>query len=89
MGMDATIRLPKKLLVLANDKYILCIYPYRDAEATKIIKKTRNVAIVGYGAPQIHQNQLINSVETALSFVQQRSGGKRETVSVFKSEGNQ
>lgn len=89
IGMDTPKRLTKRMLVLADDKRIVCIYPYRDAEATKITKKTKNVVVVGYGAPKIHQNELTNAVETALSFIRQTSGGEIETVSVFKSEGNQ
>jgi len=87
--MGEPIKLTGKMLVLADGKQIVCIYPYQDAETTKITMKTRNVVIVGYRAPKIHQNELINAVENALSFIQQTSGGKLETVSIFKSEGNQ
>ena len=88
ISMNAPTRLGKRILVLADNKRIVCIYPYRDAEATKIIKNTEKVAIVGYGAPGIQQDKLTNAVETALSFIQQTSGGQVETVSVFKPEGN-
>ncbi len=89
IGMNASIKLTGKMLVLADDKQIVCIYPYRDAETTKITEKTRNVVIVGYGAPHIRQNQLIDAVESALSFIRQTSSGEIETVSIFKSEGDQ
>lgn len=89
IGMNASMKLTGKMLVLADDKQIVCIYPYRDAETTKITEKTRNVVIVGYGAPHIRQNQLIDAVETALSFIRQTSSGEIETVSIFKSEGDQ
>jgi DNA/RNA-binding domain of Phe-tRNA-synthetase-like protein len=88
IGIDAPIKLDRKMLVLVDGKQIVCIYPYRDAETTKIAEKTRNVVIVGYGAPKIHQSELTNAVENALSFIQQTSGGKIETVSIFKSESN-
>jgi DNA/RNA-binding domain of Phe-tRNA-synthetase-like protein len=88
IGMDAPMRLEKKMLVLADDKQIVCIYPYRDAEATKITEKTRNVIIVGYGAPKVQQEDLTKAVETALSFIRQTSGGKIETVRIFKPGGN-
>jgi DNA/RNA-binding domain of Phe-tRNA-synthetase-like protein len=89
IGMDASIKLSRKMLVLADSEQIVCIYPYRDAKTTRITKETGNVVIVGYGAPQISQNELTSAVETALSFIQQTSGGKIETVSIFKSKGNQ
>jgi DNA/RNA-binding domain of Phe-tRNA-synthetase-like protein len=89
IGMEAPIRLKEKMLVLADGKRIVCIYPYRDAKATKITNKTRNVMVVGYGAPKIHEDQLTSAVETALSFIKQTSGGKIEMIRVFKLEGNQ
>jgi len=70
--MDALVKLSRKMLVLVDGKQIVCIYPC-DGETTKITGKTRNVVIVGYGAPQIRQTQLIDAVETALSFIQQTS----------------
>jgi DNA/RNA-binding domain of Phe-tRNA-synthetase-like protein len=89
IGMKASIKLARRMLVLADDKQVVCIYPYRNAETTKITEKTRDVVIVGYGAPKISQDELTNAVENALSFIQQTSGGKIERVSIFKSEGNQ
>lgn len=89
IGMEAPIKLKEKMLVLADGKRIVCIYPYRDAEATKITNKTRNVMIVGYGAPKIHEDELTSAVETALSFIKQTSSGKIEMIRVFKPEGNQ
>jgi len=88
IGMKAPIKLEKRMLVLADRERIVCIYPYRDAEATKITEKTRNVVIVGYGAPKVQKEELTRAVKTALSFILQTSGGKAETIRVFKPEGN-
>jgi len=43
------------------------------------------MAIIGYGAPKISQDQLVDAVRTALDFIKQVAGGNIETVSVFKS----
>ncbi|MGB9959176.1 MAG: B3/4 domain-containing protein [Candidatus Bathyarchaeales archaeon] len=53
IGMNTPIALTSKMLVLADSKRVLCIYPHRDAEQTKITEKTKNILIVGYGAPEI------------------------------------
>ena len=83
IGMNKPIILTDKMLVLADEKQILCIYPYRDSDYTKITGQTRNVLIVGYGAPGITEEQLKETVETTLSYIRLVSGGETEMVKVF------
>jgi DNA/RNA-binding domain of Phe-tRNA-synthetase-like protein len=68
------------------------IYPYRDSDHTKITRQTRNVLIVGYGAPGITEQQLKESVETTISYIKLVSGGRngddksfRNTIKIMKS----
>jgi DNA/RNA-binding domain of Phe-tRNA-synthetase-like protein len=84
IGINKPITVTNKMLVLSDRKRIVCIYPHRDADATKITEKTKTVAIIGYGAPNISQDQLIEAVKTALNFIKQTSGGAIGTVSAFK-----
>ncbi len=84
IGMTASMTLTDKLLVLADQKQSLCIYPYRDSDHTKIAMQTRNVMLVGYGAPRIAEGQLKEAVEAALSYIRQVSGGETDTVQVFR-----
>jgi len=85
IGMGEPTNLTDKMLVLADEEKVLCIYPYRDSGYTKITEQTRNVLIVGYGAPGITEEQLSEAVETTLSYIQLVSGGKTEMVKVFSS----
>jgi DNA/RNA-binding domain of Phe-tRNA-synthetase-like protein len=85
IGMKAPISLKENMLVLADKKQVLCIYPYRDSDKTKITLETTNATIVGYGAPGILQNQLREAVTTALSLIKQSSGGKIESIEVFQN----
>jgi len=85
IGMNKPLILEKKMLVLADEKQVLCIYPYRDADSTKITMQTLNVFIVGYGAPGISEEQLREAVETTLSYIKSVSGGEIETVKVFSA----
>jgi DNA/RNA-binding domain of Phe-tRNA-synthetase-like protein len=85
IGMETPMLLTQKMLVLTDEKQVLCNYPYRDCNHTKITMTTKNVAIVGYGAPGMVSDQLKEAVETALSFIKQVSGGEMTTTEVFRS----
>jgi len=75
IGMPSPIKLERKMLLLTDQKRILCIYPYRDSDATKITSRTRNVLIVGYGAPKIENEKLEEAVSTALELIKRVAGG--------------
>jgi DNA/RNA-binding domain of Phe-tRNA-synthetase-like protein len=83
IGTEAPIALISSMLILADKRRILCIYPYRDSDYTKITLNTEKAAIVGYGAPGIQRKQLKDAVETTLSFIRRVSGGEIAAVEVF------
>ncbi len=85
IGMNKPMILIDKMLVLGDEKHILCIYPYRDSDHTKITGQTRNVLVVGYGAPGITEQQLEKAVETTISYIKLVSGGETETIKVFET----
>ncbi|MDW8023275.1 MAG: phenylalanine--tRNA ligase beta subunit-related protein [Nitrososphaerota archaeon] len=89
IGMEKPIALTDKMLVLADSKRVLCIYPHRDADHSKITEKTRNVLIVGYGVPGISAQQLEEAVKTALEYIKAACGGEIQTVKVFNSAKSQ
>lgn len=84
IGAEKPIALKSNMLVLADKKRVLCIYPHRDADQTKITEKTKNILLVGYGAPGITAQQLEEAVETALNYIRATCGGEIETIKVFK-----
>jgi len=83
IGMDKPMQLTKKMLVLTDEKQVLCIYPYRDSDHTKITLETQRPVIIGYGAPGISQEQLKVAVERTLEYVKRVCGGESETPKVF------
>jgi DNA/RNA-binding domain of Phe-tRNA-synthetase-like protein len=85
IGMDKPMLLTDNMLVLADEKRVLCVYPYRDSDYTKITRETRNVIVVGYGALGIAGQMLKEAVEITLSYVKQVSGGQIEMVKVLNS----
>ena len=84
IGMNKPMTLTDKMLVLADEKQILCIYPYRDSDHTKITEHTKNVLIIGYGTPRITETQLKEAVETTLSYIKLVSSGEIETIEALK-----
>jgi DNA/RNA-binding domain of Phe-tRNA-synthetase-like protein len=85
IGMSEPVRLTDNMLVFADEIQVLCIYPYRDSDLTKITRRTQNVLIVGYGTPGISDLQLTQAVEVTLRHVKLVSGGEIEMVKVFSS----
>lgn len=85
IGIRKPMILDEKMLVLADMKQILCIYPYRDSDFTKINMQTQNAMIIGYGAPGITEEQLSDAIRKTLSYMTQVSEGIVETTRVFSS----
>jgi DNA/RNA-binding domain of Phe-tRNA-synthetase-like protein len=85
IGMDKPITLTEKIMVLADEKQILCVYPYRDLDFTKISEQTRDAVVIGYGAPNVTEQRLKQSVETTLSYIRQVADGEVEIISVLSA----
>jgi len=83
IGMDKPMLLTEKMLVLTDEKQVLCVYPYRDSDHTKITLQTQKAMIIGYGAPGIGQPELKEAAERTLEYIKLVSGGEIETLRVF------
>jgi len=71
---------PKELLggeiVVADDEKLVAIYPYRDAEQTKVSSSTENVLLLICGVPGIGLDVLAGVGEVAMDYVTRFCGGK-------------
>jgi DNA/RNA-binding domain of Phe-tRNA-synthetase-like protein len=85
IGMDKPITLTEQMLVLADQKQVLYIYPYRDTDLTKITMRTRNAMIIVYGVPGIDEQVLKEAAETTLDYIRLVSQGKTGTTKVFSA----
>lgn len=83
IGMDKPMFLTEKTLVLTDEKQVLCVYPYRDSDYTKITLQTQNAVIVGYGVPEIGCDNLNGAVEKTLGYIRSVSGGEVEWVKLY------
>lgn len=63
-------------IVIADDEKILCIYPYRDSELTKVTEATSSVIIVLCGVKGVSGEYLRESAKTTLELVTRFRVGK-------------
>lgn len=75
IGMTKPVKLDEYMLVLADSKRVLCIYPHRDSDHTKITEDTKEILIVAYGAQGISRQQLEEAVQLALEYIKTVCGG--------------
>jgi DNA/RNA-binding domain of Phe-tRNA-synthetase-like protein len=85
IGMTKPMRLTGKMLVLADAEQTVCIYPYRDSDATKITLNSRKALIIAYGAPGISNEYLKQATESTLANIKLVSEGAIETATVFNA----
>ena len=51
IGMDAPLALTGRELVIDDTRALVAVYPYRDADATKLTTSTRRAHVLGCGVP--------------------------------------
>ncbi|MEM0216776.1 MAG: phenylalanine--tRNA ligase beta subunit-related protein [Candidatus Bathyarchaeia archaeon] len=87
IGIGATkpIKLDERMLVLTDSERVLCIYPHRDSEHTKITEDTKEILIVAYGAQGIGRQQLEDAVQLALKYINTVCGGEIGFIRFFSS----
>lgn len=81
IGMDKEKTLRGGEIVMEDDEKLIAIYPYRDAENTKINLRTRNAVLVACGVPGIREKDLIRAGELGVEYITRFCGG---LVSLFE-----
>lgn len=85
IGMNKAIALAEKTLVLKDQERVLCVYPYRDADLTKITLQTRNAMVIVYGVPGTDVQMLKEAAETTLGYIKLASRGEIGMTKVFSA----
>lgn len=62
-------------LVIEDEDKIVAVYPYRDADNTKITLKTRNVLLVSCGVPGIREDDLYAAGKLGADYITRFCGG--------------
>ena len=58
IGMEKPLILQGGEIVISDDEKLIAVYPYRDADNTKVTEETKNVTIVVCGVPGITEASL-------------------------------
>ena len=75
IGMKTPLRLNGREIVISDEEKLLAVYPYRDAEDTKVTEATRNVLLLFCGVPGIPMQKLLEAKDVTLKFVTKFCGG--------------
>ena len=76
IGMEKPL-IPKGGEIVVSDKEkLVAIYPYRDADNTKVTEKTENSTIVVCGVPGINRDLLENASRVTLEYINRFCSGE-------------
>ena len=69
IGMEKPLMLRGGEIVVSDNKKLIAVYPYRDADNTKVTQETENITIVVCGVPGIPKETLENASRVALDYI--------------------
>jgi len=75
IGMREPTTLQGGEVVLEDAGDLIAVYPYRDAERSKVTEQTKNVALVACGVPGLSKDKLIQAADLAVKYVTRFCGG--------------
>jgi DNA/RNA-binding domain of Phe-tRNA-synthetase-like protein len=76
IGMKQSKQLEANIPIIVDQKSIISIYPYRDADHTKLSNKTQSVLITADGVPKINENLLKKTLSDAVSLIEEYTHGQ-------------
>jgi DNA/RNA-binding domain of Phe-tRNA-synthetase-like protein len=69
IGMKEPLVLKGGEIVICDNEKMIAVYPYRDADNTKVTEKTKNVTIVICGVPGLSKTSLENASKVTLEYI--------------------
>ncbi|MEM1524982.1 MAG: phenylalanine--tRNA ligase beta subunit-related protein [Nitrososphaerales archaeon] len=69
IGMDQPMILKGCEIVISDENNLIAIYPYRDADFSKITEETKNALIMVCGVPGIDEQTLENARNVAIDYI--------------------
>jgi DNA/RNA-binding domain of Phe-tRNA-synthetase-like protein len=78
IGMEKPLMLRGGEIVVSDKERLVAIYPYRDADNTKVTEKTKSIMMVVCGVPGIPRQELEKASDVALEYVTRFCGGTKE-----------
>jgi DNA/RNA-binding domain of Phe-tRNA-synthetase-like protein len=77
IGMEKPLILKGGEIVVSDEEKLVAIYPYRDADSTKVTEKTENVTVVVCGVPGIPKQDLENASQVAVECINRFCDGEK------------
>lgn len=77
IGMKKPLILKGGEIVVSDEEKLVAIYPYRDADNTKVTDKTENITVVVCGVPGIPKRDLENAYQVAVEYINRFCGGEK------------
>ncbi|MFH1820904.1 MAG: phenylalanine--tRNA ligase beta subunit-related protein [Methanobacteriota archaeon] len=75
IGMGEPIELAGNELVVSDEEKLIAVYPYRDADDTKVTTDTRDLCLLVCGAPGIAEEVLNEASRVAVDYITRFCGG--------------
>jgi len=75
--MGKSVHLKGGEIVVSDGEKLVAIYPYRDAENTKVTTATRNCLLLVCGIPGIRVETLLNAERMAIDYITMFCSGER------------
>ena len=69
IGMNKPFTMKGGEIVITDEKKLIAVYPYRDADNTKVTEKTENVSIIACGVPNIAKETLVTASEVTIDYI--------------------
>lgn len=69
IGMSEPMELSGKEIVISDEEKLVAVYPYRDADRSKVSVATKNLLILACGVPGVHEKILSDAAKVALNLV--------------------
>jgi len=76
IGMKEPMELTGVEVVISDEEKLVAVYPYRDADKSKVSSGTKNLMLLVCGVPGISENILAEAGRIAVKFVTEFCGGK-------------
>ena len=76
IGMKKPLILKGGEIIVSDDQKLIAVYPYRDADNTKVTEETENIMMLVCGVPGIPKETLENASRVALEYITRFCDGK-------------
>jgi DNA/RNA-binding domain of Phe-tRNA-synthetase-like protein len=75
IGMDEPIILGGGEAVIEDNERLIAVYPYRDADYSKVTTSTRNLLLMTCGVPGVREEALSHAEEVCIEYIKRFCGG--------------